>query len=79
MYHHHDLVSVYDRNGNFDYRGRISGRHKLVNGAYQYDVDPLQEFSMKRRECGIHESRVRKHYVAPHLVVNEPQNILDEA
>lgn len=69
-FHHGCIVSVYDKNGNFEMRARIAGRHKVVGGSYMYDVEPLAEYSLKLRECGIPEARIRKHYIPPHLVEN---------
>lgn len=77
--HHGCVVSVYDHNGRFELSGRIAGRHKIVGGAYIYDIEPLAEYSLKRRICGIPESRVRVHYVPPYLVEIAPKHIDDYA
>jgi len=75
--HHNDYVSVYDRNGKFEMRGYIVGIYGL-NPEY-YDVQPAHEYSLKKRICGLPAARVRKHYVAPHMVKDSNRHINDFA
>lgn len=72
-FYHGDFVTVYDRNGNVECRGKIVGI-TMSNPQY-YDIAPCQEFSMARRMCSIPASRVRKAYSQP--VLAEPMHVLD--
>lgn len=74
---HGDHVSVYDKNGNFELKGRIVGIYGLSPDFF--DVQPNKEFSMAKRLCGIPSARIRKHYVAPHMVDARPKHSMDEA
>lgn len=65
---HGDHVSVYDRNGNFECRGKIVGRYGL--NIDRYDIQPDKQFSLASRICGIPAARVRKVGI-PELVINE--------
>lgn len=75
--HHGDLVSLYDYNGNFECRGHIVGINRS-NPSY-FDIQPCEQYSIKKRMNGIPAARIRKHYVAPHMVDESPKHILDEA
>ncbi len=59
-YNHGDRVTVYDRHGNVECRGKIAGRHQIVGGDTIYDIQPDREFSMTARKCGIPAARIRR-------------------
>lgn len=76
MTHHHgEYVTIYDKNGNMEARGRIVGiTHS--NPAW-YDIAPDKEFSLASRLCGIPAARIRRAYSQPALC--EAMHIKDEA
>jgi hypothetical protein len=75
--HHNDYVSVYDKNGNFECRGYIVGIYGLT--PEYYDVQPAEEYSLKKRICGLPAARVRKHFVPDYIIDSSAKHIMDEA
>lgn len=74
---------MYDARGNFELRGTIVGRHKVVGGDCVYDVQPRHRGSLTSRVCGIPGSRLRsvgKPYLAYERRAEPgPRHIADEA
>ena len=80
---HGDEVMVFDSKGNYELRGVIVGRHKIVGGDYIFDIQPNRQESLSKRLCGVPESRLRsvsrpiKAYERGPLT--DPKHVLDEA
>ncbi len=77
-YNHNDYVTVYDRNGNMECRGKIKGVHQIVGGSIIYDIDPDYELSLSARLCGIAASRVRRAYSVPKESQAKVKPFMDE-
>lgn len=83
VWNHGDEVMVSDDKGNYEFRGKVVGRHKIVGGDYIFDVQPNRAESMSRRICGIPSSRLRG--VSKPILAYErrptpaPKHVLDHA
>ena len=58
-FNHDDVVLVVDRNGKFDFRGKIAGRHDS-NAGRRYDVQPEGEVSLSKRVNNLPEHQLRR-------------------
>jgi hypothetical protein len=74
-FYHSDFVSVFTPQGEFICHGLISSRYGLE--PEHYDVQPVDHPSLKARMINVKAADIRKHYVAPHMVKNEPLHIKD--
>ena len=79
-FQHGQEVMVYDRHGNYEFRGKVMGVHRC--NPYQYDVQPNRAESLAKRVCGIPEERLRavgRPYLAYEKRETKPQHVMDEA
>jgi len=77
---HGQEVMVFDRHGNYEFRGKVMGVHRC--NPWQYDVQPRDEESLARRVCGLHHDRLRavgKPVLAYEKKEVEPMHIKDDA
>lgn len=57
--YHGQRVIVYDKQGRYEFRGKIMGTHKIVGGDSIFDVQPDGYGTLARRVCCIASSRLR--------------------